>query len=152
MLKFLAAKHLPVEEYYDIVVFGYLRAVARYLSEEALQQYAFSTIAWRCMNADLRSHYRKLARKKRQAEVLSLQTDDLSSTPVTSYGSPQEMEARLLLEDLLRLLSPEQRQVLRMRLRGDSLRQIAKTQKVKVSQVKQLLDGSRTVLKDLLQN
>ena len=31
--KFLHEKNLPASEYYDIVIFGYLRAVQRYLTD-----------------------------------------------------------------------------------------------------------------------
>mgnify|MGYP000057872604 CR=1 FL=1 len=35
--KFLHEKNLPASEYYDIVIFGYLRAVQRYLTDRTLQ-------------------------------------------------------------------------------------------------------------------
>ena len=34
--KFLHEKNLPASEYYDIVIFGYLRAVQRYLTDPNL--------------------------------------------------------------------------------------------------------------------
>jgi hypothetical protein len=48
---FLNEKRLPEEDYYDIVVFGFLRAVKEYLSKPALQRYSFSTIAWNNMRS-----------------------------------------------------------------------------------------------------
>lgn len=45
--KFLKDNHLPMDEFYDVVIFGYLRAVRRYLTEPALRQYKFTTIAMR---------------------------------------------------------------------------------------------------------
>ena len=45
--KFLHEKNLPASEYYDIVIFGYLRAVQRYLADPNLAGYSFSTVAWR---------------------------------------------------------------------------------------------------------
>lgn len=43
--KFLKDNHLSMDEFYDVVIFGYLRAVRRYLTESALRQYKFTTIA-----------------------------------------------------------------------------------------------------------
>lgn len=43
---YLKEKGLYHEEYYDIAAIGYLQAVKRYLTQPALRQYAFSTIAW----------------------------------------------------------------------------------------------------------
>ena len=39
--KFLHEKNLPASEYYDIVIFGYLRAVQRYLTDPNLAGYSF---------------------------------------------------------------------------------------------------------------
>ena len=45
--KFLHEKNLPASEYYDIIIFGYLRAVQRYLTDPNLAGYSFATVAWR---------------------------------------------------------------------------------------------------------
>ena len=44
--KFLHEKNLPASEYYDIVIFGYLRAVQRYLTDPNLAGYSFATVAF----------------------------------------------------------------------------------------------------------
>ena len=43
--KFLHEKNLPASEYYDIVIFGYLRAVQRYLTDPNLAGYSFDETA-----------------------------------------------------------------------------------------------------------
>ena len=61
---YLKEKGLYHEEYYDIAALGYLQAVKRYLTQPALRQYAFSTIATaprsggRLLSALLLSAYR----------------------------------------------------------------------------------------------
>lgn len=50
--KFLHKKNLPASEYYDIVIFGYLRAVQRYLTDPNLAGYSFATVAWRAMEGE----------------------------------------------------------------------------------------------------
>ena len=64
--KFLHQHGLSVDEYYDIVVFGFLLAVQRYLTDASLAPYAFSTVAWSAMESALRNH-RRTARRKQQS-------------------------------------------------------------------------------------
>ena len=70
--KFLKDNHLPMDEFYDVIIFGYLRAVKRYLTEASLHQYKFTTIAWSCMRVDLYNYYKSNRCQKRTAEVLSI--------------------------------------------------------------------------------
>ena len=43
--KFLNENRLPEDEFYDVVIFGYLKAVRDYFSDLTAQQFTFSTIA-----------------------------------------------------------------------------------------------------------
>ena len=45
--KFLNENRLPEDEFYDVVIFGYLKAVRDYFSDLTAQQFTFSTIAIR---------------------------------------------------------------------------------------------------------
>ena len=69
---FLKEKNLPESDFYDIVIFGFLRAVRRYFTETALREYKFSTIAWNCMYVDLCNHFKAQHRQKRTATVISI--------------------------------------------------------------------------------
>lgn len=70
--KYLSRRHLDYSTYYDVAVFGFLRAVIRYLSEPELQKYRFSTIANSAMNTEVSNYHRALNRKKRKAVVLNI--------------------------------------------------------------------------------
>ena len=72
VLKFLNENHLPEDEYYDIVVFGYLQAVKDYFCRPDMSQYSFSTIAWKEMRGAISNHNRMQAQKKRKADVISI--------------------------------------------------------------------------------
>ena len=61
--KFLHEKNLPASEYYDIVIFGYLRAVQRYLTDPNLAGYSFSTVAWRAMEGEVVNTHRPEGRR-----------------------------------------------------------------------------------------
>lgn len=43
--KYLHTKHLPIDEFYDIVIFGYLSAVQEYDERPELNCFRFTTIA-----------------------------------------------------------------------------------------------------------
>lgn len=70
--KYLKCRHLDYSTYYDVAVFGFLRAVIRYLSEPELKKYKFSTIANSAMNTEISNYHRALNRKKRKAVVLNI--------------------------------------------------------------------------------
>ncbi len=56
--KYLWDQRLEIDDYYDIAVFGYLRAVKRYLTEPWLRRYQFSTVAWHAMRQNIASFHR----------------------------------------------------------------------------------------------
>ena len=56
--KFLRKKRLSIDEFYDVVIFAYLRSVRCYLTESRLRQYSFTTISWKLMNGAVSNYYR----------------------------------------------------------------------------------------------
>jgi len=56
--KFLNENRLPEDEFYDVVIFGYLKAVRDYFSDLTAQQFTFSTIANRRMKFCLFDYFR----------------------------------------------------------------------------------------------
>jgi len=56
---FLRDNRLHQDEFYDVIIFGYLRAVQKYLiHEKQRRQYEFSKIARQAMERDLAAHRR----------------------------------------------------------------------------------------------
>ena len=70
--KFLNDNHLPENEFYDVVIFPYLKAVQDYCNSASAQKYSFSTIAIRQMKFRLYDYFRTQARRKRNTEVISI--------------------------------------------------------------------------------
>jgi len=134
---YLHTKGLSVDDYYDIVVPGYLRAVVNYDEREDLRQYCFSTIAWKSMNTNLWNHRKYLNRKKRKADVLSLDYDlsegngfSLLDT-LASYNNPeQDLDDKRLWLEVYSLLNESQAQLIQMRLTGYSKRDISRQLKI----------------------
>lgn len=67
---FLAKRFLSEDEFYDIAIFGYLRAVRNYCERPELQKYKFSTIAYNSMRSAVGDHFRAQKAQKRMAEII----------------------------------------------------------------------------------
>lgn len=149
---FLNDKHLPENEFYDVVIFGYLNAVHDYLTRKDLQNYSFSTIAWRDMSRSLSNYYRDQHRQKRTATVISIHISrsDNGLPLEETIGSPdelmQQLETRLLLHDLANQVSRQQMDMVRLRTSGYSDRDIARKHNISRDQVRKLLNEVRSAL------
>lgn len=150
---FLNEKGLPVDDYYDIVVFGFLHAVKVYFSKPALKRFSFATIAWKKMEGELIDHYRKNARKKRSGYTISLNSslygdEDLSVADSISVPDRlmMQLETELLLHDLARKATHQQMAIVQLRSAGYSQREIAHSQSIPMKRVQELLNEIRDLL------
>lgn len=153
--KFLRKKQLSIDEFYDVVIFGYLRAVYRFLTLPELQKYSFKTVAWKGMEGELRNHNRICKSQKRNAFVVSLHM------PVYEDGLPLEetipapnlymrqLEEQLLLHDLAKKVSRQQMNIVRMKSCGYNDRDIARRQDTTIEHVQMLLKEVRHILLDI---
>lgn len=96
--KYLYQNSLDIDEWFDIVIFGYLRAVMRYHREEKLKQYAFATIVWRAMSADILNHKRYISRRKQVYMPLSLEKAVTESGAGLHEVIPDESAERQYLD------------------------------------------------------
>ena len=69
VFRFLQAQQLPVDEWFDVVIFRYLLTVKNWFSRPDLYKYKFSTIAWRAMASAAGHEQEKLSRR---IETISL--------------------------------------------------------------------------------
>lgn len=118
---FLKTRRLKIEDYYDIVIFGFLTAAQRYTEDEHLQQsYSFTTIAFRKMDDSLAEHRRSENRLKRKADVLSLDaplkdTENMCfADTIPSEGATpgEQAETKVIYIDALLRATAKQRQAL----------------------------------------
>lgn len=150
--KYLKKRQLSKEEYYDIVVFGYLKAVQDYFCKEDLQQYAFSTICYRYMSREITNYHIGLRSQKRAANVVCIHSgQELPIECRMPYGHSEmmKMESRLLLHELARQIPAEQMGIVRRYCAGETLREIARENQMKLKQVRQVLYDAYTALKQL---
>ena len=121
--RFLRRHKLPEDDFYDVAVFGYLRAVRKYLARPELRQYQFSTIAFRAMSCDVHHSREYWKRAKRRGLVIPLNedmdTDDLRDTTVELVDNVID------LGELGRRLTPRQRRIAMLRADGYNDREIA---------------------------
>jgi len=150
IIRFLRFKHLS-QDYYDIIAFGYLRAVRKYFERPELRQYKFKTIADRAMQSNLINHYRKQDRRKRYAYTVSLDAplpdgESLTDTIPVADTTADIVVYNSVIEKMTEILSQEQFSVLRMKAEGYSNREIAKEYGVPVYSVQEMLES----IKDLV--
>lgn len=149
---FLNEKGLSEDEYYDVVIFGYLQAVMEYTVKHGITKYTFSTVAWRRMSSRLANHFRDLTAAKRKAQTVSLHApaDDGGFTweekLAVNDDLLSQLESELLLHDLAQRLPRQQMSVLRMRADGYGVREIARVERMTMRMVRSLIDDAYTVV------
>jgi hypothetical protein len=127
---FLHAKRLPEDEFYDVVIFGYLRAVQRYFTQPGLRRYAFSTIAWRAMNCEAGHH------REREARIRTISLEAMACGHRYSAGPGAGLETDRVMDALENVffwdavsgsLSEEHADILRLTAEGYTPREIAES-------------------------
>ena len=124
--RFLSRKRLDAEEFYDVVIFGYLLAVQEYL--ELTDNYAFSTIAWRNMNDCLINEYAYWNCGKRSAVTGPLEEEYLSIDtllPNRMQRAEETLDNQKLLVKLLAYITPKEQEVVRLKADGYTYQEIA---------------------------
>ena len=144
---FLNEKKLSEDEYYDVVVFGYLRAVQEFCGTSKLRKYKFSTLAWKRMQHTLMDYYKYVSSPKRNAQVISLDEpidseDGLCIADTISYDDiMSELKEELLMHELAKKLSPREMRIIKMKARGDKMHAIAKAERLTFQEINRLLDN-----------
>lgn len=149
--KFLHRHNLDEREFYDIVIPGYLRAVHDYLNTPDIQRYKFSTIAARRMNNSLKSHWQYLYRQCRDGKPLSLEREvspdcQLRETVSIPNQLMVDFEVDLLLHSLAAEATPEQMNVINLRIQGFGVTEIAKMTHKTSKVVNALLESCRAIV------
>lgn len=149
--KFLNDNHLPENEFYDVVIFPYLKAVQDYCNSASTQKYSFSTIAIRQMKFRLYDYFRTQARRKRNAEVISIHLGlypdgvPLEEVLPGQNSLMQEFEMQQMLHDLASHVSEQQMKIVRMKGYGYGIREISSHEKIPMKRIQELLDEVHAV-------
>ena len=155
--KFLNKNNLSEAEYYDVVIFGYLCAAQEYCENPKLQRYSFSTVAWKQMRQELYKHRKYLERKKRDFSTTSLSemfsnSDSLHYEDVLTLENQlmEELRLDLLLHTLAARITKKQMRIIRMRLDGYRMHDIASTEKMTFKDINRMLDDTYHKIMEIL--
>lgn len=116
VLNFLKEKHLN-DDFYDIVVFGYLKAVMSYVTNIELQKkYPFVVIAKRKMKDELVEYYINLDRQKRIADKTALRYYSWDEIEQPASMEKQIID-RYLYQKTFSILTKIEQQILILKLK-----------------------------------
>ena len=145
---FLEENHLPVNQYYDVVIFGYLCAVQEYCEKPTLQKYRFGTIAWKKMLCELKDYKRYISSKKKSYTAVSF--DDFVSDNSSLRWEDvicdktdvlEQLQTELILHDLAVKLPKKEMRIILRKLYGEKMHDIAKSERMTFRDINQLLEG-----------
>jgi len=147
--EYLRNKKLDEREFYDVVIFAYLRAIRRYFINKNLGKYNFSTIAWRTMDAAVNS---ELKRKKSIFKSLEEPiTNDGKLRLVDTLGYEDNFEEKIVYNELLNTIKPylkiKELRTLQRKAEGYKYSDIAKVERISSAGVKDRLYKSRNKLR-----
>ena len=106
--KYMKINKLDQEEWYDILILHYLRAVKKYLNIPHLQQYEFSTILFRTLDNARINYFRDMNREKRMPSggIVSLDWEEDSmngkrTAPMTWIDLKQSVEKTVMYHEMI---------------------------------------------------
>ncbi len=123
LCSYLRIHGLPADDFYDIAVFGYLRAVRKYLARPELRQYKFTTIAYRAMSCDVHHSREYWARAKRNREICSFNEEQ--DSPDSRDTVSETLERVVDFQRLVRQITPIQQRIASLKADGYSEKEIA---------------------------
>jgi RNA polymerase sigma-70 factor (ECF subfamily) len=136
LISFLKSNNLRREEYYDVVVFGYLEAIRQYTTDpELAAKYSISTMAYRKMYDRLyRERGKQYNRSRITDDVVSLEavlddTNELDLSGSVTSTAPSVWEQVLsscVCEDVYEVATPIELETAKMLAYGYSVKETAK--------------------------
>lgn len=155
--EYLKNRRLPEDDFYDVVIFRYLKAVQNYLSDEVLRQYSFRTVAFRAMDSALSNHFKSMQDQRLTAVVLSLDYPVNYSGTLTlqdvladrSCNVCEEVCDKLDASDMLYMMNRPNRDIVSMKSYGYSNREIAKKYAVTVSDIDRCFCDMANIICDI---
>lgn len=118
LLKFMGTNGLS-EEYYGLLAERYVMTVKAYLESSKLQQYAFSTILWYRLSAELY--------KERRRQWKDSQNHGLGNLPIGEVGL-EDTRPTELWQEIEVLITERQLELLQLRALGFTTKEIAQKQ------------------------
>jgi len=123
VIEFLRRKHLPMDDFYDIVIFGYLSAVQQYFRDPP-PNVVFKAMAFRAMKDSVLRDHEYSARAMRSGFTVDL--DDAASTLADPrQDTERQIEGKVLLEQAATTATPREAGIIKLLMDGFPLREAA---------------------------
>ena len=128
VIDFLRYRRLPMDEFYDVVIFGYLSAVQQYFRTPPVGV-AFEAMAIRAMKDSVLRDGEYRARAKRSGVTVGL--DDAGSTLTDPrQDTERQVESKALLEQVVSVATPKEARIINLLMDGFVLREAARLLKI----------------------
>lgn len=121
VVEFLYRRHLPMNDYYDIVIFGYLSAVQQYFRDPPAGV-EFKAMAFRAMKDSILRDGEYHARAKRCGITVGLDDAELTDH---RQDTEQQIEGKALLEQAAKVATPKEAKIIGFLLDGFALHEAA---------------------------
>ena len=122
VIDYLRRKRLPMDDYYDIVIFGYLSAIQQYFRNPPAGV-EFKAMAFRAMKDTVLRDREYNTRAKRCGSIVSLDTDTI---PDPKQDVERQTERKALLEQAASVATPREAKIIRFLVDGFALREAAR--------------------------
>ena len=127
VIEYLRRKRLPMDDFYDIVIFGYLSAVQQYFRNPPANV-EFEAMAVRAMKDSILREGEYCARAKRSGTVVSL--NDIHNTFDPKQDTERQAEGKALLEQAVNIATPKEASIINLLIDGFVLREAARLLKI----------------------
>ena len=126
VIAFLCRKHLPMNDFYDIIIFGYLSAVQQYFRNPPAGV-EFKAMAFRAMKDSILREGEYHARAKRCGITVGLDDAELTDH---RQDTEQQIEGKALLEQAAKVATPKEAKIISFLLDGFALYEVARILKI----------------------
>lgn len=126
VIDFLRCKRLPMDDFYDIVIFGYLSAVQQYFRNPPAGV-KFKAMAFQAMKDSILRDGEYNACAKRCAYIISL--DDMNVQD-PKQDTERQIEDKALLEQVVSVATPKEAKIISFLVDGFALREAAQRLKM----------------------
>lgn len=154
---FLHQNKYSIEEYYNVAIFGYLKAIQAYCRiEEKQKKYSLSLLAWLYMRAEIGNHFRMENSQKRKPTdgIISLDAEYAEMENMYNVVGIKSVEADVLewelLNDIMENLSELQRKIAQLKINGYSNKEVYLLMGIKPCTYYKEMERMKTIVENLL--
>lgn len=138
--QFLKSHNYSMEDYYNTVVFGYLKGIQKYCRYVGNNtENNLDGICWNCMRSEIKSHFKMETAKKRQpAEII------IKKIP----SAEEEVLVTEILKSVMENLTVRQQNIIALKLLGYSNAEICLMMEISKSSFYRELENIRQMISD----